>query len=669
MSTNRQPKGKVERDTDVRRSDRGGYIYGETGRQGRRKVGVVPLLPSGEVGDILSDMPDGTFAGELLGDGQLILYVSNTTTSGTRELIPIGGGLVSGQSELGLPTDGDFSDGAVNINPSGTIADAIDAINEYLLGCDCASLASHLGTQDGDTDGRLVSPNYIIARVASPDLVGNPFFTNSWDNDTDRDVTNLSSFTWQLIPGEEITDLQGGVIEARFYNGNNVLVHTETLIPDGTVNDQVSTPSGYIEINNLAEFIGFVQGRIQLDINALGILSGDSGYVRVELDHTINSTTYSETTEFFRDSLGGPTITTQSIAYVGGPVKYLSGVAYATISGASNPQFLLSADASGIWSDTYRVDPLRVLAQNIGIPTYTVQYNATTVTKEGVSPPVAPFEHDHDFQYSETREATLPGILNPDQNGNFTSINYEVRDPFNTSLGSAVPVQVLINTQASQSTDVLELFVDEDYRLTPNSGTTALTSISGAGRGGLLWDSTSSLAILSGLQVINHSLIYPQSDFSVYSPAANPDYTSLPGTLGDEVYVRRFRDTLGTARSNGIILIEGLSEADRAAGNILIDLRVIGPHINGNGTPGPGNTGTGWLSLNTNYNSGLFTGDDGDGIFVTTTSQVAPYFEFTLGGFSTAFSANNAIEMRITYKNPVALSKRIMRVEFVNWNG
>lgn len=668
MTKNRQKKGSVERDTDVRRSDRGGYIYGETGRQGRVKVGIVPLCPPGEVGKLLNNVPEGTLAAEVLTDGQAILYLSNVTTSGTKEFIPLGGGGLGGQGLLGLPTDGDFDDGAVNLSPSVSIADAIDLINEYLLGCGCATLASHLGTQDGNTDGRLSDPSYIIARVSSPDTSGNPFFTNSWDNDTNRNVSNASSFLWQLIPGEEITDLQGGVIEVRFYNGNNTLIHTETLIPDGTTNDQVSTPSGYIEINSLNEFLSVIQGRIEIDVNPLALLSGSSGYIRVEVDHTINSTTYSETTEFFKDSVGGPMITSQSISYVGGPVKYLSGIAYTTLSGSSNPEFLLNVDASGVWSDTYSITPLRVLSQDIGIPNSTISYNASTNTKESISPPIAPYEHDHDFQYEELKEVTLPNILNPDINGNFSSINYEIRDPFNISLGAALPVQTLINTTPSQSTDVLELFVDEDYRLLPNSGVTALASISGSGRGSLLWDSTASLSTVSGLQVINSSLIYPQDDFSIFTPVGNPNYSTLPTSLGDEVYIRRFRDTLGTARSNGIILIEGLSEVDRIAENILIELRVIGPHINGNGTPGLGNTGTGWLSLNKNYNSAAFTGDDSDGIFVTTTSQVAPFYEFTLGGFSTAFAANNAVEMRITYKNPVALSKRITRVEFINWN-
>lgn len=660
-------RSSIRADTDVRRSDRTGIIYADTGREGRKRLGVVPICASGEAINTLDSMPDGTFIAEERGDGSIQLFLSAPTSSGFSTLVPIGGSSFN-NGAIGLPADGSYTDGAVNLDPNASVAENLDKINEFLLGCGCATLASHLGTQDGNTDGRLLTPNYINARISTPDSAGSPFFTNNWDDDTDRPVTNALNINWNLLAGESITDLQGGVIEARFFNGDNTLLHTETLIPDGTVNDQSSSPSGYVEINNLVPFLSVIQGRLELNIDAFNQLSGNSGYLRVEVDHTISSSTYSETTEFFRDSVGGPMITTQNISYSGGPTKFLSGVQYATISGINTPVFQLDAEATGVWSHTYRTDPLRVLAQDIGIPVFTVQYNASTVTKDGISPPVAPFEYTDDFVYSENRPVTLNGVTNPDANGNFAEINYEIRDPFNSSLATAQTVNTLINTQAAQSTDVLEIFADEDYRLLPNSGTSSLGSISGSGRGPLAWDSTDSLAVVSGLQVINGALIYPQSDFSVLTPTGNPDYSSLPSVLGDEVYVRRFRDTLGVARSNGVIRIEGLTEADRSAENILIELRVVEDHIAGNPIPGPGNLGTGWLSLNKNYNSATFTGDDGDGCFVTTTSQVAPNFEFTLGNFSTGFSSNQAVELRVTYKNPVALNRRITRIEFINWN-
>jgi hypothetical protein len=133
------------------------------------------------------------------------------------------------------------------------------------------------------------------------------------------------------------------------------------------------------------------------------------------------------------------------------------------------------------------------------------------------------------------------------------------------------------------------------------------------------------------------------------------------------VYSRQFKDTLGVARSNGVLRLNGLSEAERANGDVLIDVRVVGDHIVGNGTQGPGNEGTGWLSLNTDYNIALFNGDTGDGCFVTTGGYSAPDFEFTLGGFSTAFAENNAVEVRMTFIHPSGVSTRITRMEMLTW--
>ena len=652
---------------DVRIFSRGGYAYGETGKSDQQ-IGLIPFLTLEQATSLIGRAPDGT-----------PLYITDTqqavlvdSTNGV--LIPLGGGLstisgvVTGSGLLGLPDDGSFLDGVLPLNPSGTVATAIDALNEYLLGCGCLELASHLGTTDGNTDGRLQAPTFVQARVSTPNLAS-PFLTNSWDNDTNRNLTNINSFTWNLISGESITDLQQGPLEARFYDGSNTLIYSEVLNPDGTVNNQASTPSGILSINNLVELAGKVQGRLDVTVPHSTLLSSNTGYLRVEVDHTVSPNIYSETVEFFFDSETGPSIIAQGVGFVNSPLKFLSGVKYATISGLIRPQISFSAEALDVWKDTYRVDPLLVNSATIGVPNYSVAYNSVDVTKDGVSPPVAPFEHDDDFAYSGVEEITQTNLINPDEAGIFASVSYTIRDPFYSSTGVAITPNILINTYGNVSTDVLELFVDEDYRLIENSGVSSLGSINGSGRAGLAWDSSQSLVTYSGLQVINGSLIYPQSNFLIYEPSTNPNYTAISGLYSDLVYVRRFRDTLGTARTNGVLYIPGFTEADRLAKNIKVELRVVETHVPGNPLQSPGNFGTGWLSLNDNYNIATFTGDDGDGCYVNTGSFSDPFYEFTLGSFSTAFAANNAIELRVTYKNPIALNKRITRIEIINWNG
>ena len=45
----------------------------------------------------------------------------------------------------------------------------------------------------------------------------------------------------------------------------------------------------------------------------------------------------------------------------------------------------------------------------------------------------------------------------------------------------------------------------------------------------------------------------------------------------------------------------------------------------------------------------------------------ANWVEFTLGNFSTIYAANQAIELRVTFKNPSAIAKSIKGIQIINW--
>lgn len=661
-------KSSAQQSADVRISDRGNFAYAETG-QVDKILGIVPFGTTQQRDSLNAVVPPGVFFFNTETNSLEISDPQNTVSSGTGWISLQAGQIITSgsQLEVGIPTDGTFTDGAVHILPTYTIADAIDAISEFLVQCNCITFASHLGLTDGATDGRLQDPSFIVGRVGAPTTSGSPYYTNNWDNDTNRDLTQLSSINWQLAPAEKITDLQAGPITAYFYNGNG-LAHTETITPTGSILDQNSTPSGWISLTNLAVLATRVEGRLSLNVPINTVLGANGGYLRVLLEHEVGSNTYSEQIEFFKDSGGAPTLSGYGVTLDNLVPKYLSGVQFASTSGSNRSSLVFTTDLINIWANTYRADPLTINSSSLGVPNYVVSYNSVAVTKDGVSPPVAPFNYSDDFQYEESKEITSLTTVVPDSNGSFPTFTMTARDPFNTVNSPAISANILINTYPKSSTDVLELFVDEDYRLLENSDITVLSAISGSGRASLLWDSTQSLVSYSGLQVINGALIFPQNNFSGYSPLGNPDYSGIPSGASELVYVRRFRDTLGDSRTNGIIRIEGLTESDRSSGNILVDIRVVGSHILGNGVQGAGNEGTGWLSLNTSYNSATFTGDDGDGCFTTVGGSVAPNFEFTLGNFATAYAANQAIEVRVTIKNPIALSRRIKKIHIVNWN-
>jgi hypothetical protein len=595
----KRPRSRVTQSTDARFSDQG-FLYAEHGN--RQIIGYVPLKEQSEMLDIM-EVPQR----------HGVLFYNRTTNC----------------LQLSDPENNTW------ICFSGSVPPVISG-----------SYASHIGTQDGYTDGRLVNPSFSTGRVSSPDSPGSPFYTNSWDNDTNRRITRSNNLPWVLDSGQLVTDLQGGDITVKFYNGADSLIHTETLTPDGSLDDQVSSPNGYLEINSLETNFDRVEGFVEVDLATLSLLGG-TGYLRAEIEHVIESAAYSQTLDYFLDTGAAPSINSQGLSLNAAVVKWLSGIKFA--GQGSSVEFYL--DALEVWKDTYRTDPVQVQCSEYGVGNFIVNYNDSDVTSDGSTPPTQPFEHDHDFVFSGTR-TIQSNTTNPDENDNYAQMRYVVRDPFFSSNGpliSAIP-EILINTYGDESTDTLELFVDEDYRLTNVSG--SIAGINGVDRGARTWDSTATLVSTSGLQVINGALVFPQVDFSSMDPLTNRDYSSIPSDGLDKVYIRQFKDSAGVSRSNGVFRINGLTEAQRANKEVLVEIRVVGNHIPGNGTQGPGNEGTGWLSLNDPYNIATFLGDDGDGCFVSTGGYTAPDFEFTLGGFSTAFAENKAIEVRVTFKNP-----------------
>lgn len=667
MSTkNFKPKRGLHQDTDVRYSARG-YMYAKFGKTGKYQ-GIVSYFREFERPP-LKHVPNGTLIVNI-DTGFLEISQCDPSLGEPRWLSFSGSRL-----PIGIPSDGSYSDGLVTLSGNTTIADAIDALNEQLLFC-CNSgvvpeFASHLGTTDGNTNGLLQNPSFTTGRVSSPSSPGVPFYTGGWDDDTNRDITDSSNLTWQLQGGEKITDLHTGDIQVVYSNQAGV-ISTETLTLDGSVNNQSSLPSGYVTVNNLSNNPGaptIIEGFITISIPNDSLLGGgsNSGKLDVMATHTVSSgNVYSQTVSYFRDGSSSPSFTDQSVSLGTYFSKYLSGLEFISSSGGNNSELVFVIESPDIWSDSYRADPLLVNSSNYGIPNFTVSYNSSDVTKNG-GPSVAPFGYNEDFVFSGTREITSD-VVNPDEDGIFLSISSQLRDPFNITNGPAFSGNppILINTFSNTSTDLLENFTDENYRLI--SGTTSIAGLSGSNRGVREWNSQESLITASGLQVINGALVFPQDDWSNYQPISNPDYSVIPGQVGPNGlnYFRQFASSIG--RTNGVIRVEGMSELERLNKQILIDLRVVGPHIIGNPTQGPGNLGTGWLSLNEDFNFGSFSGDDGDGCFVTTGGFSAPNFEFTLGGFSTALAENLAVEVRITYPNTIdGRSQRIIRLEMINW--
>jgi len=207
-------------------------------------------------------------------------------------------------------------------------------------------------------------------------------------------------------------------------------------------------------------------------------------------------------------------------------------------------------------------------------------------------------------------------------------------------------VDAYLSGSSGTSTDVYEYFDDEWYRLP--SG--AYDSIPGSTTGA--WDSQSLLGNSSS-QIYGGKLYDPTTtgpgsdgDFNITcTPIQTTDYSSLNGPF---TYYRSFEDD-GTPHTNGQLELGGLTDSDVdpvGTGDVNVEIKLP--------------TQTGWLDLGTDYDSGTFTGVDGDGC---QTAQSGDDWSWTSGAFTTANSGYMII-VRITIRNS---AKSLTQVRELGW--
>ena len=219
-------------------------------------------------------------------------------------------------------------------------------------------------------------------------------------------------------------------------------------------------------------------------------------------------------------------------------------------------------------------------------------------------------------------------------------------DPCDTgSSDTSTSANRLYDSYGTNSSDQREQFDDENRRMGDDGG--------GSGA----WDTcpgtitgqwTSSTALSNGeAQVHNGQLQYPTVNWSSgYLPTGSPNYSAFSG---DQVYYRAFEDS-GTAHSSGQLELDGLTGSDvgaLGAGNINVELKLCDGE-------------TGWLDLGTAFDSGTFTGADGDGI---QTSQSGDLWGWSVGTKSTT-NSDDMYMLRVTFRNS---TDKINEIEEVGW--
>lgn len=430
---------------------------------------------------------------------------------------------------------------------------------------------------------------------------------------------------------------------------------------DGNQNllDYNTAGSGDIIIGGTCVFTGAAAGYGSLELLSVGRYNGfkffqkwtarinitDSsllrqGYNYIYLTHDGLSVAeggnqQSATTDVFYDTDTGanPSVTVPTITEDSPVFRWLSGVKFYDTGST------WQVDVTGIdcFDNVYHSSgaPIELYGWP-GMPNSTIAYNHVSVS--GVSDPP-------DIDETMTvNNWPLGQVAN--QFSTNARITARARDPYGTyTPQQSVSQSILIWSYGNSSTDLVEHFRDEQYRLLDDDYNTIPASITGQ------WDSTQSLVTYdgsNGLQVYADELYFPTVDFSTYMPTGNPDYTGLAGD-SDKVYLRAFRET-SASRASGTLRLTGITKTQLYNRDVRVWIKAPSQ--------------TGWLDLTRDYNFSSFTGIDEDGCWVNRSGQSNSDFQFTLGSNYTV-SSGYMIIVKIQY--PDSSAPRISYMAITDW--
>jgi len=551
--------------------------------------------------------------------------------------------------DIGIPSDGYWSDGYFLWTDSTKVCDALDDLNEVI---------------------RVLAPDTPLSLQGIPlDMTGEPLY--------DGYASDKLYQNYKLAAGEDIDATYTGgkiVLDDTFILVNRTVDDPEsggddTFFPgdEGTlysiitadqleqeqgaidlVTATIGTSNGSLTINAKNDgyngFPGWVRGGGVINVNGrLG-----TGYNKIVMRHNPGTGNEdSEEYEIFYDTsstvqgmTGTMIITELSPVY-----REFSGIRSYTLAAT----FTLEFTGQHNFKDTY-VDDAFSWTNDLwsSISTASTTINLHDPAWDGT---ISDIPHVDDIPVLGTYNDYSFTI----DNANVRELNARMTLVFSKPGRTDTTEQEsnsyrLVDTYSDSSTVLDEPFDDENYRLPDNDGSAYpdnydVSPVSVTG------NFTSTDDLTDGHAVVFHGSLYhptkPGSfagDFSLHLPIG-PDYS---GFTSDAVYLRAFVDS-GNAHSNGTIQLEGLTIADIAplgTGNVNVEIKLP--------------TETGWLDMGSSFDEHDFVGADGDGC---RTSQSSDTWSFTFGTFSTVDS-DYMIIVRVTIRNSDSV---ITRMRITSW--
>jgi len=502
------------------------------------------------------------------------------------------------------------------------------------------------------------------AAVYPPATVAGDLYNNITQNTSYIFNTNAAQFGSAslgvlilAINGVDVAtlDLAANFVELNRVAGQNVAAdYNTTGAGDPMVSGVVTFVGGTLEILTVApsgvvSIDIFQQGMSRITLNTAGMVDG---YNSAQLRHVTGITNTSNLLEWFYDAdlptvPTNPAVSGQTIVENTPVTKQLSGITYYDAGSTFDLDFSLLRPFNNVYHQTNIPDVLDV--SDFGDATTGIAITDPAVA--GVSTPP-----DRGETMAVTAFSVAAGggvqIFQPDA-------DITPRDPYGNYTLATASGNFAIMSVSPNSTDTLDRFVDERYRL-PDS-TDFDTPIAGTALPGALnpslWNSADDLtgtAAGGSLQVYraevvpSNRLAYPQTDYtSAFEPQPNPDYSGL--SPGNRTYYRVFRSGTGS-QTNGIITLPGLADADLGPGDVSIRLKVPGKTV--------------WLDALIAFSAGTFPtgapligGADGEGCRINSgvnSPSINGAIEFSLGAIGTDAGSDFQIIVEITYADAAA---------------
>lgn len=514
---------------------------------------------------------------------------------------------------------------------------------------------SHWNTSDGTNGNQAVTESItrVTARISTPNGgEGSPFKVGAWGN-TDNPATNVGSVTFTT---PSLTTGFGGDSNVQVFvydaDGTTILdsFTTPAIIADG-IYPSLST-NITVTITGFATDALRFKAKATITVNVDALLPNGGKY-NIDIIHNTDTASdgtgpyvYNQPAIFYdknstTPTIGGPVLISETAGNV--VTKYISGLKYYT----TGSQFTVSvADIDQLNKDTARATGLLSLTGT--------EYALATLdhspfgTGSGSFTGWTSLDNIDDVSYLKTDWAI--SVANHRYSASTGNISVVAKDPWNSSSTvNTAASAILVDTYTSASTAVFEDFKGESYRQDSNFN-------NGNPVGN--WDSSMSLAnneaMVYGDRLIpanqaqlirSDGPLSLNTNWSAYSPASNPDYSSLVALPAK--YYRTF-----TTSSTNIVSFTMVFSGTFAGGNALADLISGDLQINiwkvaGIGYSGPPSVNTHPLSMHgAEYNNATF--DDGySNGQIRLNSSSSNTIQATFGGFN----ASTGIHVEVIINN------------------